>query len=107
MNLRRMEPQSPLGYYRWHLIKPPKAGRRRAARRIVENESLLRIACLQSVVRDPCPGARLRRHSAAVPPTHGLALRSISTRATLHARPRPKMAREARAGCWIRKLIVA
>jgi hypothetical protein len=68
----------------------------------VQNEYILRLVCFQSVVRASCSRPRRQRDRAAVAPARGPAVRYISARAALHAWPRPKMAREARAE---RKLI--
>jgi hypothetical protein len=68
----------------------------------VQNEYILRLVCFQSVVRASCSRPRRQRDRAAVAPARGPTVRYISARAALHAWPRPKMAREARAE---RKLI--
>ena len=68
-----------------------------------QNEHILRLACFQTVVRDPCSRPRRRCDRPALAPARGPAVRSISARAALHAWPRPKMAREARARCKLIK----
>ena len=41
----------------------------------------------------------------AVALAEDLSVRPVPARAALHARPRPEMANEARAQCWVRELI--
>ena len=71
----------------------------------VQNEYILRLICSQRVVPDPGSRPRCQCDREAVAPARGPAVRSISTRAALHAWPRSEMASEARAGrkltAWI------
>src|SRR5262249_34040470 len=61
----------------------------------IRNECVHRLVCFQSVVRKPCSGAGLGRDRPAMAPAHDLVVRSVSAGATLHARPRSKVASEA------------
>src|SRR5919106_2192178 len=68
--------------------------------RLRRNECTFRFVCLESAACDPCAGSRLRLGRSAVPLADDLSVRPVPARATLYARPRPKMAGEARARRW-------
>ena len=72
-----------------------------AATKEIRNEHIVRLICLESVVREPCSRAGLERDGSAMAPTHDLVVRSVSAGAALHAWPRSKMASEA---CGQRRL---
>jgi len=66
--------------------------------REVQNAYALRLVCFQTVVRNRSSRRCGRRDYATMAPAYSLAVRSISARAALYARPRSKMAREVRTG---------
>src|SRR5918996_5304171 len=71
----------------------------RTHRREVRNECIFRFACLGSVACDPYADAPPRHGRSAMALADGLSVRPVPTRATLYARSRPEIAREARARC--------
>jgi hypothetical protein len=99
IDLRRMElllERTNVTGVRWRRQQAKLAASRGI--REVQNECILDVVCLQSVVRGTCSRARRQCDCAALAPALGLAMPSLSARAALHAWPRPKMAGEARAG---------
>jgi hypothetical protein len=68
-----------------------------AHRTEIPDDAIFSFACLESAARDPCAGARPRPCRSAMALADHLPARSIPAGATLHARPRPEMAAEARA----------
>src|SRR5215813_14505897 len=80
---------------RWR--RPAQAGELFAvARRLVDE-----LGIPESVACAPYADARRRHGRSAVALVAGLCVRPVSARATLHARARTKMAREARARRWV------
>src|SRR5215831_16878191 len=69
--------------------------------REVRNERIFRFIHPESVACAPYADARRRHGRSAVALVAGLCVRPVSARATLHARARTKMAREARAQRWV------
>src|SRR5262249_14334065 len=69
--------------------------------REVRNERIFRFIHPESVACAPYADARRRHGRSAVALVVGLCVRLVSARATLHARARTKMAREARARRWV------
>ncbi len=65
--------------------------------RELRNEGIFRFVCLKSAACDRYAGARPPRCYSALAPADDLRVRPIPARVTLYARPRPEMAREARA----------
>jgi len=77
----------------------------RAQRTEVRNERIFRFVCLESVACDSYAGARPRPGRSAVALAEVLSVGPVPARATLHARPRPEMARKARALHWALELV--
>jgi hypothetical protein len=67
----------------------------------VRNERIFQFIHPESVACAPYADARRRHGRSAVALVAGLCVRPVSARATLHARARTKMAREARARRWV------
>ncbi len=70
-----------------------------AHRREVRNERIFRFVCLETAC-DAYVGAWPRRSSSAMALAEDRSVRPIPARASLYARPRPEMARKARAQRW-------
>lgn len=69
-------------------------------RRKVRNDRISSFAPLKSAACDPRVGTRSRRGRSTVGVAEDLSARSLPAREALYARPRPEMAREARARRW-------
>src|SRR5215467_250731 len=82
-------------------VQQLKRKRSPSSPREIRNERIFTFVRLERVACDPYADAGHRRGRSAVALAEDLCVRPVSARATLHARARTEMAREARAQRWV------